>query len=108
MNSNQHFFTVWTHRSAKNIFGADSHPVIRHGELLCFANEERAQAECDRLNAVSGGSHAPYTVKPAHVRPLSPTNSFASPETGLALLAEAFRRASQRGVGDRAMGAAKP
>jgi hypothetical protein len=27
MDSNIHFFTVWTHRSAKSIFGADSHPV---------------------------------------------------------------------------------
>jgi len=33
MDSNIHFFTVWTHRSAKSIFGADSHPVIRNGEL---------------------------------------------------------------------------
>src|SRR5262249_20479801 len=57
MDSNIHVFTVWTHRSAKSIFGADSHPVIRNGELLCFPSEEHAQAECDRLNAASGGSH---------------------------------------------------
>jgi len=57
MDSNQHFFTVWTHRSAQSIFGAAFHPVVRKGELLCFATEESAQAECDRLNAGSGGSH---------------------------------------------------
>jgi hypothetical protein len=88
MDTNQHFFTVWTHRSARSIFGAASHPVIRNGELLCFASEERAQVECDRLNAASGGSHVHYTVKPAHVRHLSPTN-------GLEILDEAFRRASR-------------
>ena len=87
MDTNQHFFTVWTHRSAKSIFGADSHPVIRNGELLCFASKTRAQAECDRLNAASGGSHVHYTIKPAHVQP-SLTN-------GLQVLAEAFRRASE-------------
>jgi hypothetical protein len=99
MNSNQHLFTVWTHRSAKSIFGADSRPVIRNGELLCFANEERAQAECDRLNAGSGGQHVHYTVKPAHVQPAL--------ANGLQLLAEAFRRASQRDIGEAAVSAAK-
>jgi hypothetical protein len=101
MDTNQHFFTVWTHRSARSIFGAASHPVIRNGELLCFASEERAQVECDRLNAASGGSHVHYTVKPAHVRHLSPTN-------GLEILDEAFRRASQRVIGEAAISAAKP
>ena len=91
MDSNIHFFTVWTHRSAKSIFGADSHPVIRNGELLCFPSEEHAQAECDRLNAASGGSHVHYGVKPAHIRP--------SLANGLQLLAEAFHRASERGIG---------
>ena len=106
MDSNQHFYTVWTHRSAQSIFGAASHPVVRNGELLCFATEDRAQAECDRLNAGAGGSHAHYTVKPAYVQP-APSNSLASPEDGLALLSEAFRRASQRGMGESAIGAAK-
>jgi len=103
MDSNQHFYTVWTHRSAQSIFGAASHPVVRNGELLCFATEERAQAECDRLNAGAGGSHVHYTVKPAYGH----ANSLASPEDGLALLSEAFRRASQRGMGESAIGAAK-
>jgi hypothetical protein len=104
MDTNQHFHTVWMHRSAHSIFGAASHPVIRNGELLCFATEERAQAECDRLNAGSGGSHVHYTVKPAHVQS-APANSLASPENGLALLSEAFRRASQRGMAESAIGA---
>jgi hypothetical protein len=95
MDSNQHFFTVWTHRSAQSIFGAAFHPVVRKGELLCFATEESAQAECDRLNAGSGGSHVHYTVKPAYVQP-APWNGLASPENGLALLSEAFRGASLR------------
>jgi hypothetical protein len=80
---------------APSIFGAASHPVVRNGELLCFATEERAQAECDRLNAGSGGFYVHYTVKPAYVQP-APANGLASPENGLALLSEAFRRASQR------------
>jgi len=81
-------------------------PSSGNGELLCFATEERAQAECDRLNAGAGGSHVHYTVKPAYVQ-LAPANSLASPEDGLALLSEAFRRASQRGMGESAIGAAK-
>src|SRR4029450_6292283 len=84
MDSNQHFFTVWTHRSAQSIFGAASHPVVRNGELLCFATEERAQAECDRLNADSGGSHVHYTVKPAYVQP-APADGLAPPEKRRAL-----------------------
>jgi hypothetical protein len=104
MDSNQHFYTVWL--SAQSIFGAASHPVVRNGELLCFATEDRAQAECDRLNAGAGGSHVHYTVKPAYVQP-APANSLASPEDGLALLSEAFRRASQRRMGESAIGAAK-
>jgi len=90
MDSNIHFFTVWTHRSAKSIFGADSHPVIRNGELLCFPSEEHAQAECDRLNAASGGSHVHYSVKPAHIRPVLAND--------LHLLAEAFRRVSGKRI----------
>jgi hypothetical protein len=99
MDNNIHFFTVWTHRRAKSIFGADSHPVIRNGELLCFPSEEHAQAECDRLNAASGGSHVHYSVKPAHIRPAL--------ANGLHLLAEAFRRASERDIGKTAISAAK-
>jgi hypothetical protein len=70
-------------------------PFIPSSVILCFATEERAQAECDRLNAGSGGSHVHYTVKPAYVQP-APWNGLASPENGLALLSEAFRRASLR------------
>jgi len=106
MDSNQHFYTVWTHRNAQSIFGAASHPVVRNGELLCFATEERAQKECDRLNAGADGSHVHYTVKPAYVQP-TPGNGLANPEDCLALLSEAFRRASQRGMGESAIGAAK-
>src|ERR1041384_3646875 len=80
MDSNQHFYTVWTHRSAQSIFGAASHPVVRNGELLCFATEDRAQAECDRLNAGAGDSHVHYTVKPAYVQP-APANSLARRKT---------------------------
>src|SRR5262249_4093264 len=104
MDSNIHFFTVWTHRSAKSIFGADSHPVIRNGELLCFPSEQHAQAECARLNAASGGSHAHYSVKPDSVKPAHIRPALAN---GLQLLAEAFRRASQRDIGKTALSAAK-
>jgi hypothetical protein len=100
MDANQHFYTVWTHRSAHSIFGAASHRVVRNGELLCFETAERAQAECDRLNATSGGSHVHYTVKPAHVQPFS--------ANGPDILANAFRRASQRGIGEPAVSSAKP
>jgi hypothetical protein len=82
--SDTHFFTVWTNRSAKSIFGAASHPVIRNGEYLCFENEERARAECDRLNSASGGSHEHYSIKPAHALASSPTR-------GLLSLANGFR-----------------
>jgi hypothetical protein len=82
MDSNTHFFTVWAHRSAKSIFGSSSNPVIRNGEFLCFENEDRARAECDRLNAASGGSHVHYTIKPAHTLP---------PPSGLHALANGFR-----------------
>ena len=80
MNSDPHFFMVWANRSAKSIFGAASNPVIRNGAFLCFDNEERALAECDRLNSGSGGSHEHYSVKPAHAWP--------SPTRGLLSLAE--------------------
>jgi hypothetical protein len=106
MDTHQHFRTVWMHRSASSLFGAASHPVVRNGELLCFDTEDRAQAECDRLNAGSGGSHVHYTVKPAYVQPFQ-ADGLASPEDVLALLSEAFRRASQRGIGEAALSGAK-
>ena len=78
------------------------------GTASFFASQPRtrAQAECDRLNAGAGGSHVHYTVKQAYVQP-APANSLASPEDGLALLSEAFRRASRRRMGESAIGAAK-
>ena len=51
MQSDTHFFLIWTHGSADGLFGAASKPVIRNGSLLCFPNEVRARAECDRLSA---------------------------------------------------------
>jgi hypothetical protein len=91
MTSDTPFFTVWTNGSAESIFGAASHPVIRNGEYLCFETEERARAECDRLNAASG-SHVHYSIKPAH--------ALASPARGLLSLANGLRwpapRASAR------------
>lgn len=83
MDGNTHFFMVWTHRSAKSIFGPASHPIIRNGEVLCFDTEQSAQAECDRLNAASGGSHVHHSIGPAHSLPLP---------TGLVALANGFRR----------------
>ncbi len=68
MNNDTHFFMVWTHRSAESVFGAAAKPVIRNGAFLCFEDEERARAECDRLNARRGGSRLHYSVKPARVQ----------------------------------------
>lgn len=70
MNADTYLFMVWAHRSAESIFGAASKPVIRNGAHLCFDSERRALAECDRLNARSGGSHEHYSVKPAHASPI--------------------------------------
>ena len=83
MQAKSNFYTVWCHRSAKSIFGAGSHPVNRNGQILCFETEERARAECDRLNATRTGSHVRYSIEPAYDVPV---------ETGLAALADGFRR----------------
>jgi hypothetical protein len=99
MDSNIHFFTVWTHRSAKASLAPTRIPSFRNGELLCFPSEEHAQAECDRLNAASGGSHVHYSVKPAHIRPALAND--------LHPLAEAFRRVSERDLGKTDISAAK-
>jgi hypothetical protein len=102
--SDTNFFTVWANRSAASIFGAASHPVIRNGEYLCFENEERARAECDRLNAASGGSHEHYSIKPAH--------ALASPARGLLSLANGLRwpaaRASARRSASSPLPSARP
>ena len=70
MQTGTHFFMVWAHRGAESIFGPASKPVIRNGAFLCFDNEERARAECDRLNAGRGVAHVHYSVKPAHAQTL--------------------------------------
>ena len=70
MQTDAHFFMVWAHRSAESIFGPTAKPVIRNGAFLCFDDEERARAECDRLNAGLGAAHVHYTVKPAPAQAL--------------------------------------
>jgi hypothetical protein len=56
-------FVVWVDRSPQSIFGPASNPVNRNGVLLLFDEQERAQSECDRLNARSSNSHMRYSVK---------------------------------------------
>jgi hypothetical protein len=68
MQNDTHFFMVWTHRSAESVFGPAAKPVVRNGAFLCFEDEERARAECDRLNARRAGSREHYSVKPARVQ----------------------------------------
>jgi hypothetical protein len=70
MKADTQFFMVWAHRGAGSIFGPTSKPVICNGVFLCFDNEERARAECDRLNAGLGAAHVYYTVKPAPAQTL--------------------------------------
>jgi hypothetical protein len=83
MHGTANFYTIWSHRSAKSIFGASSHPVNRDGWILSFETEKEAQVECDRLNAGRIGSQVRYSVEPAYTLPL---------ETGLAALSDGFRR----------------
>jgi hypothetical protein len=66
------FFRVWTHRSPSSIFGPASSPVIRNGAFLCFESEEKARAECDRLNAQRRDMQVRYTVEPTHIEALLP------------------------------------
>jgi hypothetical protein len=66
MQNETQFFMIWAHRGAESLFGAASKPVIRNGSFLCFPSEASARAECDRLNAGSGGAH--YSVEPTPVR----------------------------------------
>lgn len=66
------FFRIWVHRSAGSIFGPASSPVIRNGAFLCFDDEARAQAECDRLNARRGGPHLNYSIQPTHIEAALP------------------------------------
>jgi hypothetical protein len=55
-------FVIWVHRTPDSLFGAASNPVIRNGTLLFFDEEDRARAECDRLNARLSNPHVHYTV----------------------------------------------
>jgi hypothetical protein len=66
------FFRIWTHRNPSSIFGASSSPVIRNGAFLCFESEEKARAECDRLNAQRRDTQVHYTVEPTHLEALLP------------------------------------
>ena len=66
------FFRVWTHRNPDSIFGPASSPVIRNGSFLCFESEEKARAECDRLNAQRRDMQVHYTVEPTHIEALLP------------------------------------
>ena len=65
------FFRVWTHRNPDSIFGPASSPVIRNGSFLCFESEEKARAECDRLNAQRRDMQVHYTVEPTSHRGLA-------------------------------------
>jgi hypothetical protein len=51
------------HRQAESIFGSISRPVDRDGLVLSFNEEQRAYAECTRLNAGLGDPYARYSVE---------------------------------------------
>jgi hypothetical protein len=87
MQRKTEFRTVWSHRSAKSIFGPASSPVNRNGRILCFETEDQARAECDRLNAVRSSSLVRYTIQSARDLPV---------ETGLVALADGFRGSQAR------------
>ena len=72
MTSNTRFFRVWAHRHPDSVFGAGSSPVIRNGAFLCFESEERAQAECDQLNARRSNMQVRYSIEPTHIEALLP------------------------------------
>jgi len=72
MTASTSFFRVWTHRRPDSIFGPASSPVIRNGAFLCFDNEERAQAECDRLNARRTDMQVHYSVEATHIEAMLP------------------------------------
>jgi hypothetical protein len=56
-------YTVWMHREAESVFGCVSRPVDRDGLVLSFTEEQRAQAECSKLNTVLGEPYARYSVE---------------------------------------------
>ena len=74
------FFRIWAHRSAGSMFGAASSPVMRNGAFLCFEDEGRAQAECDRLNARRGDVHVHYSIMPTHIEAALPQEMKRKPE----------------------------
>ena len=73
MTSTMTFFRIWAHRSSASVFGAASSPVIRNGAFLCFETEQRAQAECDRLNARRSDPNVHYSVMPTHIEATLPS-----------------------------------
>jgi hypothetical protein len=75
MTIHARFFRVWSHRYSGSIFGAGSSPVIRNGSFLCFESEERAQAECDRLNAQRNDMQVRYSVEPDHIEAVLPPDA---------------------------------
>ena len=104
MTSHARFFKVWSHRHPASIFGAGSSPVIRNGAFLCFETEERAQAECDRLNAQRNDMQVRYSVEPTHIeakRSPAEAPSFSAlamvPRYGFGHQAHAFRAGSGEG-----------
>jgi hypothetical protein len=97
------FFRIWAHRSAGSLFGAASSPVIRNGAFLCFEDEARAQAECDRLNARRGDVHVHYSVMPTHIEASlpqemkrKPTEAPSFPALATAPCLASDRRSRQR------------
>lgn len=73
MKTDTTLFRVWVHRSSASMFGAASSPMIRNGAFLCFEDEKRAQAECDRLNARRGDLAVHYSVMPTHIEATLPS-----------------------------------
>jgi hypothetical protein len=111
MTNHARFFKVWCHRYAASIFGAGSSPVIRNGAFLCFDSEQRAQTECDRLNAQRNDMQVRYSVEPSHVEVAVPLQapsraqvqappflmSAMAPSHGFGHQMQAFRAAGRDG-----------
>jgi hypothetical protein len=56
-------YTVWMHREGESVFGCLSRPVDRDGLVLSFTEEQRAHAECTKLNTGLGDPYARYSVE---------------------------------------------
>jgi hypothetical protein len=102
MQTEAHFFMIWTHRKGEGLFGVASKPVVRNGALLCFPDEAAARAECDRLNALGGGP-VQHSVRPTRLQALKqiaetfsvlPRPVFAACTTSLKLAARRRERPS--------------